>query len=388
MRLITFTNLYPSQDMPRHGIFVEERLRHLVATGGIDARVVALRPAQPVFGRAQRRSEKRTMEVRAGITVDYQRVPTLPWVSNWVDPWTWAAAAEPVLREIIRQSDAPAILDAHFLYPDGVAAAILGRRLGAPVVLSARGSDVNVKCLNPIMKRWVRWAAARCAAIITVSEALASKLQELGIDPPILEVIPNGVDLEKFRPHDKKQSRARFGIKGKLIASVGHLVPNKGHEFAVEALVQLPDTSLLIAGDGPQKAFLQSHAKRLGVDERVHFSGVLPHGEMPYLYSAADVLVLMSGNEGMPNVVLESLACGTRVIATDVGGIREIVRSREAGALIADRSADGLLKGLAGVNATATTTEATRQYARQFCWQNIVGKQIALYRTALANFIR
>ncbi|MEX2123360.1 MAG: glycosyltransferase [Woeseia sp.] len=384
---MTFTNLFPGGDMPRHGIFVEERLRHLVATGELEARVIALRPARPGFADARHKSKEKRTEVRNGITVDYQTVPTLRMVSNWIDPWTWAAAAEPAVRNALRQSATPSILDAHFLYPDGVAAVILGRRLGLPVVLSARGSDVNVKCLNPVMKRWVQWAAARSAAIITVSQALATRIAELEIEPPILEVIPNGVDLEKFRPRDKEQSRGRFGVAGRLIASVGHLVPDKGHQFAVEALAQLPETNLLIVGEGPQKSYLQSQARKLGVSERVHFPGLLPHADMPYLYSAADALVLASAREGMPNVVLESLACGTRVVATDVGGIREIVRSDEAGALITDRSAKGLLEGLARVEATPMPAQATREYAVQFGWQNIIGNQISLYQTVLANFV-
>ena len=387
MRLITFTNLFPSRDMPRHGIFVEERLRHLVATGELEARVMALRPALPRFGGVQHGATEQSREVRDGIVVDYQYVPTLPLVSNWIDPWLWAASAESALKGAVQQAAEATILDAHFLYPDCVAAVILGRRLGLPVVMSARGSDVNVKCLNPIMKRCVQWAATRSAAVITVSQALATRLVELDVRPPILEVIPNGVDLDRFRPHDKDESRRRVGVSGRTIVSVGHLVPEKGHHFAIEALVQLPDTNLLIVGEGPRKTSLKSHAEKLGVSERVHFPGLLRHADMSYLYSAADTLVLASSREGMPNVVLESLACGTRVVATDVGGIREIIKSDVAGVLITDRSAKGLLEGLAKIEALAVNTQRTRHYAEQFDWRNILGRQISLYQTVSSNFI-
>lgn len=383
MRLVTFTNLYPSRDMPRHGIFVEERLRHLLDIEGLEGQVVALRPCTPRI-----RLNGKATEVRSGIPVDYHAVPTVPKLSNWIDPWTWAAATESSLRDAIARSAEPTILDAHFLYPDGIAAVILGRRLGLPVVLSARGSDVNVKCLNPVMRKWVQWAAARCAAIIAVSQALATRMAELGIDPPILEVIPNGVDLEKFRPRDREQSRRHFGVTGKVMASVGHLVDDKGHQFAVEAVASLPDTTLLIVGEGPRKARLQQLARKLGVAERVHFAGLVPHEEMPALYSAADVLVLASAREGMPNVILESLACGTRVVATDVGGTGEIVRCGEAGLLIRERSAEGLLQGIARLEAMPVPMQATREYAAQFSWSNIIGKQIALYQTVLSNFNR
>lgn len=380
MRLVTFTNLYPSLDMPRHGIFVEERLRHLLAAGGVQAQVIALRPALPLP-----RINGLVVEKRIGIKVEYRSVPSLPKLSNWIDPWLWAAAAAPAVRDAVEFAGDGVILDAHFLYPDGVAAVILGQRLGLPVVVSARGSDVNVKSANPVMRKWMRWAAPRTAAMIAVSEALAERMREVGIEPPMLEVIPNGVDLEKFRPRDRQESRRRFGVSGRVIASVGHLVDDKGHQFAVEALASLPDVELLIAGEGPRRGRLEQLAAKLGVGGRVHFAGLLPHDEMPWLYSAADVLVLASAREGMPNVVLESLACGTRVAATDVGGIGEVVRSAEAGTLMAGRSTAALLEALARLGSQPAAPEATRAYAAQFGWQNIVGRQVALYRTVLSN---
>lgn len=382
MRLVTFTNLYPSADMPRHGIFVEERLRHLLASRDMQAHVIALRPEFPRL-----RLNGASIEKRIGVKVEYRAVPTVPMLSNWIDPWSWAAAAEKTVRDALKFAGDDAVLDAHFLYPDGVAATLLGERLGLPVVVSARGSDVNVKCRNPVMLRWVRWAAPRTSAMIAVSQALARRMKELGIEPPILEVIPNGVDLDRFRPLDKEQSRRRFGITGKTIVSVGHLVDDKGHHFAVKALTLLADTHLLIAGEGPRRAHLEQLAKKLGVAQRVHFVGLVPHIQMPALYSAADFLVLASASEGMPNVILESLACGTRVVATDVGGVSEVVRSRDAGVLITERSTEGVLAGITEAERAPVTVEATRDYAAQFGWDRIVGRQIALYRNVVSNFV-
>lgn len=380
MRLVTLTNLYPGRDLPRHGIFVEERLRHLLAAGGVKAQVIALRPALPFP-----RSNGLAVEKRIGIKVEYRRVPSLPKLSNWVDPWLWAATVEPAVRDAVEFAGDGVILDAHFLYPDGVAAVMLGERLGLPVVVSARGSDINVKAANPVMRRWMRWAAPKTAAMIAVSEALAARIREVGLRPPVLEVIPNGVDLEKFKPCDRDESRRRFGVSGKVFASVGHLLDDKGHQFAVEALASLPDAELLIAGEGPRRAHLERLAGKLGVRRRVHFAGLVPHDEMPWLYSAADVLVLASAREGMPNVVLESLACGTRVAATDVGGIGEVVRSEEAGVLMPTRSTAALLEALERLEATAVSEGATRAYATRFGWARIVDRQLALYRAVLSR---
>ena len=387
MRLVTFTNLYPSEDSPRHGIFVHERLRHLVKYDDIDARVIALRPR--IVGQVLRRTATSSYKnVDPRIEVIFQRVPNVPKLSNWIDPWTWANAAQRAVEAAIAGCEGQAVLDAHFLYPDGVAATILGRRLGVPVVMTARGSDVNVKCENLVALRWIRWAAARGAALITVSKALATKLEGFGVKSPNLEVIPNGVDLEAFRPVDSTSCRKRLGINGKVLVSVGHLIADKGHMIVIRALAKLPDTSLLVVGEGPEEEALRSAAKDSGVDGRVHFLGLVPHKEMRDIYSAADALVLMSAREGMPNVVLESLACGTRVVANDVGGVAEVVRDTVAGVVVKERSIAALVEGLTLLEKTPATSAATREYALQFDWDQLLRRQAELYRSVLDQYGR
>jgi teichuronic acid biosynthesis glycosyltransferase TuaC len=276
------------------------------------------------------------------------------------------------------------IIDAHFLYPDAVAAVVVGRRLGIPVVMTARGSDVNIKCENPVMLRWVRWAAANSSALITVSRALADRLAALRVTAPLVEVVRNGVDLEKFSPRDRAVRRKEMSSAKRLVLSVGHLVAAKGHAIAIEAVARLEDTALVVVGTGPERAALEQLARKLGVDSRVTFLGFVPHERMPAVYNAADALVLASANEGMPNVVLESIACGTPVAATNVGGIGEIVRSPAAGVLMAERSADGLRAALERLFAQSIPVEDTRAYAETFGWSQVVDQQLSVYRRVLA----
>ncbi len=379
MHLLTFTNLYPSAALPRNGIFVEERLRQLTATGNVSARVLALRPVPPWRAR-----ETFAAERRHGIDVEYLGVPKVPFATNWLDPLIWAAAAESRARQLVAGRD-DVVLDAHFLYPDGVAAVILGRRLGVPTVMTARGSDVNVKCENPVLRRWVRWAAARCAALITVSRALAAQLERLRIEAPRVEVLPNGVDLQKFQPRDRAAARSRLAVptEGTVLASVGHLIPDKGHHVAIEALTSLPEATLLIVGEGAGRAALAAQARRCGVDARVRFLGLVPHEHLGSVYSAADALVLPSAREGMPNVVLESLACGTPVVATDVGGIGEVLTSPVAGRLMAERTAGALCAALRDLLAAAPPTAEVRAFAQRLGWASVIERQVALYRGVL-----
>jgi teichuronic acid biosynthesis glycosyltransferase TuaC len=389
MRLLTFTTLYPSEDRPRHGIFVAERLRQLVASGGVTAQVIALRPSASGFFGANSTAKPRPVGVEdhSGIAVHYVNVPTIPALTNWIDPWLWAGAAEAIVKAHRAESAEETILDGHYLYPDGVAAALIGRRLGIPTVITARGSDVNVKGENPVMRRWMRWAGAHCAAIITVSRALAERLSHHRIEAPIVEVLPNGVDLRKFRQLDRTACRARYGASGRVIVSVGHLLADKGHHIAIEALARMPrEAMLLIVGTGPQRDELGKLAERCGVVSRVRFLGLVDHEDMPAVYNAADVLALPSVREGMPNVILESLACGTPVVATNVGGIGEVVTSPVAGELMPERTAGALSAAVAAVAARCVSSAETRAFAEQFGWGRVVERQLDLYRTICATF--
>lgn len=376
MHLITYTNLYPDDAHPRHGIFVRERLNHLMQEPGMNATVIALRP-----GLAAGQGKHTTGD----ISVNYHPVPTWPMISNWIDPWLWAKASLSAVRNALGRQQENAILDAHFLYPDGAAATIIGRQLNVPVVLTARGSDVNVKCANPVMRRWVRWSAANSDALITVSADLLKRLHAFGVRCPIMRAIPNGVDASRFRPLDKSASRRQFNVdvEGEVLLTVGHLLAAKGHHMAIRALPGLPAATLLIAGEGPEEDRLRGLADELGVRERVRFAGSVDPSRMPALYSAADTLILASQREGMPNVILESLACGTPVVASSVGGVPEVLTSPVAGRLLEYCSADAIVSAVTEIRAAATPRQETCEFARHFAWKPRVTEQVNLYRSVL-----
>ena len=387
VRLLTFSSLYPNAAQPTHGVFVENRLRHLLGSGAATSTVLAPVPWFPstssrfgawaAFARAPRE------ETRHGIAVHHPRFPVIPRVGMSIAPWLLYRAALPAARRLLAAGVAFDAIDAHYVYPDGVAAVWLGRALGQPVVITARGTDVNLIPRYAVPRRLIQGAIAGAAALIAVSGALAEALTGLGAPAGKVTVLRNGVDLALFHPPaDRAAARAALGLAGPTLISVGHLIDRKGHDLVIEALARLPDWSLLIVGEGPERAKLEALAARPGLAGRVRLLGGRPHAELPTLYGAADVLVLASSREGWANVLLESMACGTPVVASDIWGNPEVVRDPEAGRIV-PRTAEAIAAGVAALAAAAPARAATRAYAEGFSWDATTEGQLALFRRVI-----
>ena len=198
------------------------------------------------------------------------------------------------------------------------AAAMLGRALGKPVTITARGTDINYIPRYRLPRKQILSVAREASGLIAVSQALKTEMAALGIPPDRITVLRNGVDLQTFHPGDRATARRELGLTGRTLLSVGHLIPRKGHDLIISALFRLEGYTLLIAGEGPEKPALHALAQKLGVAARVRFLGSLPHSDLPRIYSAADALVLASSREGWPNVLLEAMACGTPVVASPI----------------------------------------------------------------------
>lgn len=385
IRILTFTTLYPNSAVPTHGVFVENRLRHLIASGLAEARVVAPVPWLPpgsvrLFPSYARFGDVPPTEQRHGVRIEHPRFLVLPKVGMSVAPLLLFARSISVMRRLALEMPFD-IIDAHYFYPDGVAAALLGRSLNKPVVITARGSDINLIANFALPKRSIRWAANNVAGVITVSQALKEKIIALGVPGQKIQVLRNGVDLEVFTAGDRSKTRAQWRVAGPTLLSVGQLVELKCHDLVIEALVALPEFSLIIAGGGPDRAKLQNLAERLGVADRIRFLGQIPHEQLPSLYSAVDALVLASSREGWPNVLLEAMACGTPVIASNLGGIPEVVTCAEAGLLLRERTASGIAAAVNRLFRNLPDRAATRQYAESFSWSETTDGQLRLFRS-------
>ena len=389
MKVLLFSSLYPSTVRPIHGIFVETRLRELLKTGQVQAQVVAPVPwfpsKSPRFGEYAQFAATPRFEHRNGLDVHHPRYLLLPKVGMNLAPYTMALGALPTVRRLQREGFDFDLIDAHYYYPDGVAAGLLAKWLGKPFFVTARGTDLNLIPEYPFPRKLILKTASAASGSIGVCKALIDSLEQLGADPVKLHTLRNGVDLERFTPEPRELARQRLGLQtqGPYLLSVGHLIERKGHHIAIEALVALPGVTLLIAGSGPEERALKSLASRLGVSDRVHWAGVVPQTELKWWYSAADVLTLCSSREGWANVLLEAMACGTPVIATDIWGTSEVVSTEAAGRLMARRDARALADAWHDLMSAMPARAATRQYAEGFSWNATTQGQLQLFESVV-----
>jgi glycosyltransferase involved in cell wall biosynthesis len=390
LKILVLSTLYPNAVQRRHGIFIEHRVAHLAAAGGDSVRVVAPVPWFPFtsrrFGAWGEHARVPHKAERRGFPVVHPRYPTIPKVGMTPAPLLMAAALAAPIAAIRRDFDFD-VIDSYYLYPDGVAAALLGRMFDSPVVMSALGTDVSLIPQSRLPRAMILKAIERAAAVTTVCGALRDGLIGLGADPRKLTVVEHGVDLDLFRPPaDRAALRAAMGVDGPTLLSVGHLIDRKGHDHAIRALARLPGVRLMIAGDGPRDAALRALAKAQGVDDRVRFLGHVDQHRLPDLYGVADATLSCSDREGIANVLLESLACGTPLVATPVWGSPEVIRVAEAGLLVAERSDDAIAQGTAALLANLPDRAATRAYGERYDWAETGRQHRALLVEAVAGY--
>jgi teichuronic acid biosynthesis glycosyltransferase TuaC len=387
LRALVFTTLYPNAADPVNALFVEQRLRRLVATG-VEARVVAPVPwfpfKHPRFGKYARFAHAPRREERHGISVVHPRYVVTPKVGMSMVPLTLALCARSAIDKLLAQGWDFDLIDAHYYYPDGVAAALLGRWYRKPVVITARGTDINLIPRYALPRRMILWAAERAAASITVCAALKDALVGLGADPGKITVLRNGVDLELFRPMDRAAARQELAVAGPTLVAVGHLSARKGQHLVIEALQELNEYRLLVVGDGDPGS-LRRLAARLGVEDRVRFEGAVQPHRLSLYFNAADMSVLASSREGWANVLLESMACGTPVVATDVWGTREVVTAPAAGVLVKEVSARAVAAGVRALAQAYPDRAVTRAYAEGFSWDATSAGQLQLFERVLRD---
>jgi glycosyltransferase involved in cell wall biosynthesis len=283
------------------------------------------------------------------------------------------------------------LIDAHYVYPDGFAAILLGTWCHVPVVVSARGSDLNLLKEFRMVRGMIRCTLRRASAVVTVSRALRDVAVSLGTAEEKISVVPNGVDLDKFRRVSPAEARAQIGLPitgSRIILSVGRITPSKGFDLLVQAVKtaslrrRRKDLLLVIAGEGAFRSSLQRLVDCSDLADHVRIVGDVPHERLHLYYSAADLFCLASEREGWPNVIVESLACGTPVLASPVGGIPEILRSERVGLLV-ERKIEALAAGICEGLQRDWRPDEIRAYASQFSWSQTSRALKDVFQTVL-----
>jgi len=377
--LLVYSSLFPSRATPNAGLFIRERMfrvaKHLPVT------VVSPRPWFPGQGLIRRfrpyiRQRTSIQELQDGVTVYYPRFFSIPLIFKQLDG-TFMAVGSYLLMRRLRKLKRYTLVDAHFAYPDGYAATLLGKWLKLPVTITLRGTEVphsRNRWLRPYLVR----ALLRATRIFSVSESLRQHAIALGVEPGKIRVVANGVDADKFYPLDRLEARRRLGIAtdARVLVSVGALVKRKGFHRVIKVMPELiatnPNLQYLIVGgataEGDIQAELEQQVREMGLDGRVHFLGMMPPAELKLPLSAADLFVLATSNEGWANVFLEAMACGLPVIATDVGGNAEVVCRPELGTIVPYGDQAALHDALQAALSQTWNRKLIRAYAEENAW--------------------
>ena len=388
MNILVLTTLYPNNIQHRHGIFIENRVKELVKRyPDAKVKVIAAVPYFPSWlpiKEYKKYSSVVAYEIRDNIEVFHPKYLVIPKIGMNFTPYSLYKTCLKAISSLVDSGYKIDIIDSHYFYPDGVVASWLGKKLNIPVVVTARGSDINVIPENKIAGKRIKKALMNIQASAAVSQALANEMVKLAplAKPPI--VLKNGVNLDTFHPNATRPKLPFTMQKDeRLIISVGNLIELKGHHLIIEALLTLPKVKLVIIGQGEMEAELAQLANKLGLQKRVFFTGNILQSELPGYYACADLLVLASSREGMPNVLLESLACGTPVVAANVGGCPEVIVNSIAGELLKERSVVSISQSISSVLSKNIAADDVRELAKSFSWEKVSAEQYLLLDTLI-----
>jgi glycosyltransferase involved in cell wall biosynthesis len=384
LNIVTISSVYPNPYEPTLGLFVEARQRALAEHH--DVHVVVPVGVLDYSGQQRKFRGRQSFPNAArkdGLEVSYVKWVYPPW-GTWINGVAMFARLVPYVKDLHRRQPID-ILDAHFAFPDGVAASLLAKMLDIPYVVTLRGNE-PMHCKKPFVRRTVSYALRHAAHVISVSDSLRAFALRQGATPDHATTVGNGVDTDLFYPRNREQLRRErsIGAHEPVIASVGYLIRRKGHDKVIRALADLRRAGLparlLIAGgpgrEDPCEKELHDLVSTLGLESAVSFLGSVPRDELPNVLSIANVLCLASSREGWPNVLNEALACGIPVVASDVGAARDIVSHEDLGCVVPVNEQKALTAALATLLTKRASPHTVATASQSRSW-NTVGLEVA-----------
>ena len=392
--IVVLSSLFPNSLQPMAGLFVRERMFRVAAQ--LPLTVIApvpWFPFQPLLRRLRPgfRPGAPSTETQQGITVFHPRFFSVPGAFKSLDGLWMALGCLPRMLWLKREHRLD-IIDAHFAYPDGYAACLLGRWLGVPVTITMRGTEAR-HAADPVLKPLLRTALSRANRVFSVSDSLRQVALSCGIEPTKVQVVGNGVDIAKFSPQPQSAARMTLGIplQSKVIITVGGLVERKGFHRVISAMPELrtcfPTLVYLVVGgpspEGDWTEKLKQMVSERKLEGSVRFLGPMAAEELNQPLSAADVFVLSTRNEGWANVLLEAMACGLPVVATDVGGNREVVPTSGLGTIVPFDDHHALVDAITQALDKDWDRATIRAYAEANTWDKRVSTLVKEFRVLM-----
>lgn len=370
LNVLMLSTLFPDISRPNFGVFVERQARELASRAEATVTVVAPVGLPPwPLSLSARYAPLRALprkERWRELTVYRPTFPIIPKFGGRTNVITMTRAILPLVRRLHAQTPFD-VIDASFFFPDGPVAQRLSKALGIPYSVKARGADIHHWGTQRGTRKMVRQAGDQAAGMLAVSDAMRRSMARMGMDADKIRVHYTGVDLDTFELSDRAAAKEALDFSGPVVLCVGALIPRKGQELLVRALPALPDVTLLLAGQGQYRRTLENLAQELGVERRVGFLGSVPHHKLPRIFAAADVMALPSASEGLANAWVESLACGTPIVISDVGGARELLDRPEAGQIV-ERDPQAIAAAIRTILDDPPPPEKVREAALRFTW--------------------
>ncbi|MEQ1551286.1 glycosyltransferase [Sphingorhabdus sp.] len=387
MRVLSLSTLYPSTAAPNFGRFVELSLDAADVTGEVGIVRISPNglppwPLSKLLSAYRERSRLPHEDIWNGKVVLRPHFSLFPGMTPARNAAAIAKAVLPLACRLHAQHPFD-VIDAQFFWPDGPAAMRVAEALNLPFSIKARGADIHYWSTVSGCREQIIEAAQKASGLLAVSEAIKADIAMLGIDANKIRVHRTGIDRALFdvptEPHNMLRERLQVPIYEALLVSVGALIPRKGQAFTIEAMVKLPDARLVLIGEGDDREMLEKMAHTLGVTDRVHFLGSLPHQGIAHYLQAADVAVLPSSSEGLANAWIEALACGTPLVITDTGGAREVLHSDTAGRIV-ERNAEAIAAAVHELLSAPPLREAVAATVADYSWESNGAALVAHWR--------
>lgn len=387
MKVLSFSTLYPSPANPTAGIFVHRRQTALARRVSLE--MVHAIAACPLIGPIRDRGAAPAVECVDGVTVYRRNFHYLPGVLKRMDGYFMGRGLLSWTRRYCSEHR-PDILDAQFDWPDAVSVSWLAGLLGMPFMVTLRGK-INSRYPRRCFRGPIASALRAAAAVVSVSRPMADLAIELGAEPSAVHVIPNGINADQFQMVPRTDARRQLGLMSSepVVVCVASLTPGKGHEDLIEAIAALGQSVCLVLvggqAGGAYKRHIEALAARWGVAKRLVFTGRQEPQVVAAYLNAADLSVLASHAEGCPNVVIESLACGTPVAATTVGGVADLVKPGLNGYLAKPADVSSMTRAIRLGLGQAWSRQAIRQSVIGRSWDVVADEVAAVLHQALVR---